>query len=490
MRNFFRILMIILLIYVPIVGASGIRTETDNMIARVESEGNELNSALTNFNSYLTNNKSQVIASLDVDTMEDISKYLQNSDYNNAFALLEESVNDSNLTSIGMASKINNYFTFKQDLISFVRTNQATLNIDTGTNEGIECAFDLFTKIKETFNSSKSNLSDTIDLIGSIFVGVMNRELNSKNNIKNSEIEGLIDEYKELGSLFTANVTKYTNSLDAYEEVFVILGGSEGIFDVTIKKKFREDLTRVLNNMESSLQETIDSFVSNRWNKLENYVTELKESDKTVQEKNEDITDKIDQITRVNDKFVSAINEIIGDLDIESIKTKINSILERGTTEFSNAKEYLRDNLIIGDYDIELVQNHDGDVDIDRAKEILILDKLFSIEEFKRQIELANNLGTLVFDLGNYSRVPNGAIVRVTDEDETQKEYRVIVKGDVNGNASLTITDAIEAAYYSLNAKELDQYAQMAADINNSNSVTITDVYLIAKAALEQGGNI
>ena len=184
------------------------------------------------------------------------------------------------------------------------------------------------------------------------------------------------------------------------------------------------------------------------------------------------------------------MNEIIGDLDIESIKAKINAILERGNTEFADAKQYLRDHLVIDEYDIELVENHDSEVSINRAKEIIILDKLFEITEFKNQIELANNFGTLVFNLGDYSRVPNKATVTVTDNNEVQKEYTVIVKGDVNGNSSLTITDAIEAAYYSLNAKELDEYQQLAADVNNNNSVTITDVYLIARMALEQGGNI
>lgn len=490
MKRFLKILIISLMLYFPVVSASSLRTETDSMITKIANKSNELNEALNSFNNYLNVNKTKVANALDIDTLKRISEYLQASDYDNAFGLLESAVNDSDLTNIQVASKVNQYFSLKQELINFVKSNREALNIDTGTNEGIECSFDLLTQVKSSFNLVKPTISTTIELLGQVITETVKTEINAKNNIKNSDINETIDEYKDFASLLSTLITQYTNSLDAYAEVFEIIGGSEGLFEVAFKKKFREDLNKLLNDTQSSLKPVIDSFIANRWTKLESSVSEITESDKTVAEKNEAIYEKIDQVTEVNEKFVSAINEVIGDLDIESIKTKINLLLDRANIEFDNANKYLKDHLIVGDYDIELVSNHDSKVNINRAKEIIILDKLFEIDEFKRQLELANNLGTLEFDFGSYSRVPNKAVVRVTDNGETQKEYNIIVKGDVNGNSSVTITDAIEAAYYSLNAKELDEYQQLAADVNNSNSVTITDVYLIARAALEQGGNL
>ena len=384
-----------------------------------------------------------------------------------------------------MASKINQYYSLKQDLINFVRNNQAALNMDTGTTEGIECSFDLLTQIKNSFNAVKPTISSTVEELGNVIVKVSQNELNNKTNVKSSELDNLIDEYKELASLMAALSTKYMNSLDAYAEVFETLGGSEGLFNVTIKKKFREDFNKLLNDVETALNDPINSFIADRWTKLETYVTDLTESDKTDAEKNEVIYDKIDQVTEVNDKFVAAVNEVIGELDIESVKTKLNSILERGTTELLNAIEYLRDHLILGDYDIELVENHDTKVSINRSKELLILNKLFGINEFKNQIELANNLGTLVFSLGNYENVPNGAVVSVTDNNTTQKEYHVIVKGDVNNNGAITVTDVAMSAYYALDSLDLSEYQEMAADINNNNVCTVTDVNMIAIRALE-----
>ncbi len=476
--------MISLLLYIPAVSAS-LRTDTDDMIARVNSETAELNTALTNFKNYLSNNQTKVANALDVDTLKQISTNLHADNYSAAFALLENAVNDPNLTSIGVASKINQYYSLKQDLINFVRNNRAALNMDTGTTEGIECSFDLLTQIKNSFNAVKPTISSTVEELGNVIVKVSQNELNNKTNVKSSELDNLIDEYKELASLMAALSTKYMNSLDAYAEVFETLGGSEGLFNVTIKKKFREDFNKLLNDVETALNDPINTFIADRWTKLETYVTDLTESNKTDTEKNEIIYDKIDQVTEVNDKFVAAVNEVIGELDIESVKTKLNSILERGTTEFLNAIEYLRDHLILGDYDIELVENHDTKVSINRSKELLILNKLFGINEFKNQIELANNLGTLVFGLGNYENVPNGAVVSVTDNNTTQKEYHVIVKGDVNNNGAITVTDVAMSAYYALDSLELSEYQEMAADINNNNVVTVTDVNMIAIRALE-----
>ncbi len=484
MRKIFRILMISLLLYIPAVSAS-LRTDTDAMIARVNSESAELNAALTNFKNYLGNNQSRVANALDVDTLKQISTNLHADNYSAAFALLENAVNDPNLTSIGVASKINQYYTLKQDLINFVRTNQASLNMDTGTNEGIECAFDLLTQIKNSFNTIKPTISNTVESLGNVVTAVGKNELNANANIKNSELDNLIDEYKELASLMAALSTKYMNSLDAYTEVFETLGGSEGLFNVTIKKKFREDFNKLLNDVETALNDPINTFIENRWTKLEDYVTDLTESDKTDAEKNEIIYEKIDQVSSVNDKFVSAINEVIGELDIESVKTKLNTILENGTTEFEKAIQYLRDHLILGDYDIELVANHDAKVSINYAKELLILNKLFSINDFKNQIELVNNLGTLVYNFGNHENVPNGAVVSVTDNNATQKEYHVIVKGDVNNNGAITVTDVAMSAYYALDSLNLSEYQEMAADINNNNVVTVTDVNMIAIRALE-----
>ena len=487
MRKFFSILIIGLLFSLTNVKATVLREETDNYISRVNSEVASFKTTIANFNSYLNTNKASVSNALTFEILEEIGKALQNDDYNLAFDLLEDAVNDNELTNMNVASKINQYLSLKSDLINFVNTNADELNFENGTVEGIECSLDLYDALRDNFNSVKPTLSDTINYLGKILEEVIKINLNSKKDVANNKVEDIIEEYRKVSSILSTLVTKYNNSLGEYESVFTVIGGVNQLFNVTIKNKFRADLNQILSNAETNLQAPIEEFISDRWDMLRENVNELIESDKDITTKNEIIYEKIDQVTSVNEKFVSAINEILGSLDIMTIKEKVDLILERGNTEFASAIEYLHGALIIGDYDINLVSGHDNSASINRAKEIIILEKLFDIEEFKRQIELANNIGTLEFNLGNYDYVPNKASVVVSDNNQTQKEYKVIVKGDVNGNANITITDAIEAAYYSIGSKELDEYQSLAADLNNNGTVTITDVYLIAKKAIEGG---
>ena len=100
-----------------------------------------------------------------------------------------------------------------------------------------------------------------------------------------------------------------------------------------------------------------------------------------------------------------------------------------------------------------------------------------------------NLVGTIEFNNLNYQFVPNKSKVVVTDsENNVQKEYDVVVKGDVNGNGAITVTDVVMTAYYSLESIDLDNLEALAADENGNGKVTVTDVYLIAMKALE-GGN-
>ncbi len=470
----------------PIVNASSLTAEKDELLLEIGSTVSELNTAISGFNSYLTNNKSRIASTLTIENLQAISTYLHADDYTRAFSSLENLLNNTELNNLELTSKINAYFELKQKLFEFVQDNALELNVDTGTLEGLDCATEIFDQLKTSFNLIKPNISNLFESISDVFVEIIKLKIAENSNLQTSEFNALIDEYKELGSILASLATKYSNSLDSYFEIFETIGGTEGLFESTFKKKFRDDLNNAANNAQTKLESSINNFILTRKTKLENKVNEIISSDKTDQEKNAEIYEKIDQVTAVNDKFVSAINEIIGSLTIESIRDKINDLLERGNTEFADAKAYLRNHLIgSGEYDINLISTHDEKISLDSINEIIILDKLFNIDEFKRQIELANNLGTLSFNFNNYENVPNKAKVIITDNNQVQKEYQVIVKGDINGSGSVTVTDVVLAANYSLESIELDQYEQMAADANSNNSVTVTDVYLIAMKALD-----
>lgn len=59
-----------------------------------------------------------------------------------------------------------------------------------------------------------------------------------------------------------------------------------------------------------------------------------------------------------------------------------------------------------------------------------------------------------------------------------------IVRGDVNFDGSITVTDAILASRASLNVIELDGLCTIAADMNTDETVTIDDAMMIIRASL------
>ena len=173
------------------------------------------------------------------------------------------------------------------------------------------------------------------------------------------------------------------------------------------------------------------------------------------------------------------------------VSEKIKKLLNKGNKEFEAAIKYVEEHLLVGDYDIKLIKNHDKNITLNRAKELIILDKLFTIESFKTQVVLANEgVGILNFKFLTETNVGTKSVVQVLNNDTEMKKYTVVVKGDVDANARITVTDVIETAYYSLNARTFNDIEFIAADLDNNEKVTVTDVLEIATKALMQGGSI
>ena len=487
MRKILILIMIGFCLNISYVKAN-LRTDTNNYIERIDSEVAELKQALANFNTYLNNNYSLIASTLDNDTIETIGEYLKNKNYVSAFETFENKMNDQNLSSLGVKNKLEKYFRLKSDLISFVNSNKRELSFATG-NEYLDCSLDLYEQIKTSFNSIKPTLSSVAEKLGLVVTTKMKNDLKANENATTEEYDDLIDEYSILGNLIANVGTSIRSSLEEYKSVFETIAVSDELFDIIIKRKFSGDFSNILDNAHATLKTAIDEFTEKRRNKLEIEVDSILAMEEEAIRKNAELIGKIDVFESINNKISTALNEIIAATDINSLKNKLNLLLTRVNNEFTTSIEYLEDHLIVGDYDIQLVEDHDEQIEFDRIHEILILDRLFTISEFRNQVELAGNLGTIQINNLNYQFVPNKSKVIVTDNNNmVQKEYDVVVKGDVNGNGAITVTDVVMTAYYSLESIELDNLEALAADENNNGKVTVTDVYLIAMKALE-GGN-
>ena len=104
---------------------------------------------------------------------------------------------------------------------------------------------------------------------------------------------------------------------------------------------------------------------------------------------------------------------------------------------------------------------------------------------------LANEgFGTLEYEFLNSTNVSSKSTVKVIDNNEEMKRYKVAVKGDVDANGRITVTDVLETARAALKARTFDDIEFIAADLDESERITVTEVLEMATRALGQGGSI
>jgi len=283
MRKIVSLIIVGFLFYFPSVKADLIE-ETNNYINRIDTEFREFNQTLGSLNNYFDANKIQIAESLDKETLKQIGELLETQKYKEAFTLLETTLNDTNLSNLNVSNKIDKYFDLKFDLIDFVKNNKQELSIETG-DQYLECSLELYDQIKDSFDLLKPNISKTIEKIGDILTEVLKIDLKANENIKSSEMGTIIEEYNELAKIVSNIEKSVNNSLLDYKEVFEVIGGDEELFNAIIKKKIGADLKNSLDKMSEALKEPINEFIQKRWDILEENVTEITESEKTIPEK-------------------------------------------------------------------------------------------------------------------------------------------------------------------------------------------------------------
>ena len=77
--------------------------------------------------------------------------------------------------------------------------------------------------------------------------------------------------------------------------------------------------------------------------------------------------------------------------------------------------------------------------------------------------------------------VTNEILVGTGDilKTKSNKEYIIIVKGDINKDGKVNITDIMKLKDIIVNNLYEDVLVQKAADLNNNNKINITDVMLL-----------
>ena len=71
--------------------------------------------------------------------------------------------------------------------------------------------------------------------------------------------------------------------------------------------------------------------------------------------------------------------------------------------------------------------------------------------------------------------IGTGTVVKLTYKGET-KEYRIVIRGDVNGDSQITITDLLMLRNHVLGTIELTPYQLTAANIDGDNEISMVDI--------------
>ena len=498
MKSILKIFLVNLLLLVPTINAATLTENTNNYIAEINEVTLDVKTQLNNLTGWLESYNNELVGILNKELVEKFTTELNGEDYVAALEVLIDALNNANyqtaaqaLENINLEETINDYQTLEKDLLDFLDENSDQMNIIDGTEEGVDSLFDLYEAINSAYDSLKNSINDLFTEISDVFGDALEEHFAEIKNYTNKELVEVFKEYEEYSVLIDDMISNFYDTMTKYENVFSKLVGNETVFMNKLKNKVRDDLTKLLDKCEAKIDAPLNSFIEDRWTKLELDVDDVINSDDTVVNKNKKLYNRIDEINNINQKFTNNIKNIMNQIDSSTIVSKIKKLLNKGNKEFEDAAKYVEEHLVIGEYDIKLIPNHDAAFSINRATEIIVLDKLFKVDDFKAQIMLANEgFGTLEYEFLNSTNVSSKSTVKVVDNNEEMKRYKVAVKGDVDANGRITVTDVLETARAALKARTFDDIEFIAADLDESERITVTDVLEMATRALGQGGSI
>lgn len=491
MKKALKILVVLLLCVGVNVSAKTLKEETTSLINSMDTLQTESKDKIATFNKWLANNEAYVVKVLDKDLTTGMAEAFKASDYKQVLNLLEKALDNhgfkdqsNSLKNIKLAEFIDEYLALKDDLTTFVNKNKAALNIKTGTSEGIECSLDFYDKIVESYDDLKEEISTLLAEIGKLFGKFLSKNINSGLNLSNQELISKLENYENYTGIINDVIKRIYAIFNEYESVFTKIM-SENAFITRFKNKMRDDVQKLIDNCKANYESTLDDFIKVRQAKLEEAVNKVIANNKTTKEKNQELYNKITEVKTIKDKFNTNFDSIIAGVDTPIITKELNSFKVKANNEFAAAIKYIEDHIIIDEYDIKLASESITDIKIDRVRELVILDKVFEIDDFKSKLVLANNAGILGFDIKTTLNVGTNSKITVKEAEELKKEYLIILKGDVDGNGRITVTDVVKTAYAALGENIFNEFETIAADIDENARVTVTDVVKIAYRALE-----
>ena len=122
----------------------------------------------------------------------------------------------------------------------------------------------------------------------------------------------------------------------------------------------------------------------------------------------------------------------------------------------------------------EKIESNQYFIDVDK-KYISKLIPGEKIEEFKRNITI--NTDYELYDKNENLITDDNALVATGMKLKTQnQEYTIVVKGDIDGNGKISITDLVKAKLFISHIKTPNEIEELSTDINGDGKLSVTDL--------------
>ena len=382
-----------------------IQTKIGNIEVSYNNLNTDVSNLITNFNTLVNSDNANNV----IDTFKEVETFLSSiSDASTLTGILEQmstemnkkidniikndtiinvSIDDINSSIIDISSRLYNYITSNNEIITKIDTsindlnssiNNLTTKIDTSINDLNSSINNLTTKIDTSINDLNSSIDD---------INISINDINSSIDDINSSINGLNSSINDISTrlnnkisllesnhIITLNTSSGTNkniwneeNNTFYDDAYVIDTNKFTIVENGIRKekKLKTVNPNIINELISNKK------VSNKlFDNINSSISNINASISNINVSINDINSSVNDISTKIDNYISSNNGIIFDLStkidasINDINSSINDISTRLNNNYVSTEQYIKDEEAITTAFVQL-DNKINDISID-----------------------------------------------------------------------------------------------------------------------------
>lgn len=318
-------------------------------------------------------------------------------------------------------------------------------------------------------------------------------------------IEKIVDEYYNNNALNIAEnelialIEKLDNLSDQYKEIYSYYITEDNVEIETVKNKINDTIDKYNNNLDLDIA-SLESIITTSKNIYNNYITTDNIYENLLNK------NRIIYITNIVDNIIdNKINKFVED-EKSKIQVEFNQDINEPTNENITATLIVGNNTTIinngGSNTYTFYENGTFDFELEIkgvkftvAITIANINKEYKIENGYISNISKNTLAETLsneLNISNYKITHNGKELNLSKDvistgdilTYDNKEYTLIVSGDINKDGDCGIHDLVSFRKYLLEYSTYDNLEEMAADTNQDNSLDIKDLVGIRKIIL------